>query len=89
MTTYGLHPSIWRKIRQYVGGTGYSVPALDHSGKVIGSLQIYRYSSQVGVEGCNFPEISWKSVVLWAQQHPDPSRLLGGSDIPIGINCLY
>jgi len=58
MTEYGLHPSLWRKIRNFHSGM-VEIPIRDCKGVVLGKGIVSRYMSTIFLDDkINFKEMS-------------------------------
>jgi hypothetical protein len=63
MTTYGLHPSLWRKIRDNHSG-GVKVNITNKKGDILGKCVVSRYESLIHLEeNINFKSISFDNLI--------------------------
>lgn len=86
---YGLHPTVWRKLRSIIGGC-CDLELYNHSNRKIGTGILNRYSSHVSIpKTLSFMDISWKATIQKCQpQHDGEVAFLGPSKIPIGVNSI-
>ena len=84
---YGLHPTIWRRLRRVIGGC-CDLDLYDHEGTKIGTGLLERYSSRVSLPSdLDFRAVSWATTISECKPQPDgEAAFLGPSVIPIGVN---
>jgi len=86
---YGLHPTIWRKLRLVIGGC-CDLDLFGRDGLRIGTGLLERYTSAVSIpEGMDFQAISWAATIRECKPQPDgEAAFLGPSVIPIGVSHI-
>ena len=86
---YGLHPTIWRRLRAIIGGC-CDLELYDKGGQRIGTGLLARYQSEVHIpSGLSFRSVSWQHTISECQPQPDgEAAFLGPSIIPIGVNRI-
>jgi hypothetical protein len=86
---YGLHPTIWRKLRLVIGGH-CDIVLYGRDSLVIGLGMLERYTSAVHLpEGMDFRAVSWATTIRECQPQPDGlAAFLGPSVIPIGVSHI-
>ena len=86
---YGLHPTIWRKLRLVIGGC-CDLDLYGRDGALVGTGLLERYSSHVSLpKDLDFRAVSWATTIHECQPQPDgEAAFLGPSLIPIGVSHI-
>jgi hypothetical protein len=87
---YGLHPTIWRKIRAKVGCVN-DIQAYNKDNKRLCLMRVSRYQSYISLpDNIDFKDISWENTINHLKSDPDCKQngFLGSSVIPVGVNHI-
>lgn len=85
LKSYGLHPTIWRKLRRVIGGS-CDLELYGRDGTMIGIGMLSRSNSIVDLpHTLPFNTVSWIATIQNCKPQPDGEAMfLGPSAIPIG-----